>query len=243
MESNVNKMWSSKAPKYIHIKEEIQRKILSKEWPDGSQIPVEAEFCEIYGVSRITVRKALEELQAAGYLEKLQGKGTFVRCKPVEQRLYKFYSFGDELRKKGHQETAELLGFSRMRADGKIAAELGIQDGETVWCITRLRKIETGPYAIEQSYIPSRLVPDLSPEHINANGLYRSLAELGVQVDSARETFRAINLNKDQSKWLGVRIDSAAISLTRTAYSGSLIAEYCVSVVRGDFFSYSVELN
>lgn len=95
MVSKPNKAWSARAPKYIQIKEEILRKILSKEWPDGSQIPVEAEFCEIYGASRITVRKALEELQAAGYLEKQQGRGTFVRCKPVEQRLYKFYSFSE----------------------------------------------------------------------------------------------------------------------------------------------------
>ena len=62
-------------------------------------------------------------------------------------------------------------------------------------------------------------------------------------MDSARETFKAINVNKEQSDLLNVRIDAAAIGLTRTTYSGAVIVEYCVSVVRGDFFSYSVELK
>ena len=62
-------------------------------------------------------------------------------------------------------------------------------------------------------------------------------------VDSARETFKAINVNKEQSNLLDVRIDAAAIALTRTAYSGSQIVEYCVCVVRGDFFRFSVELK
>lgn len=243
MDSISNKSSSIRAPKYIQIKEEIQRKILSKEWPDGSQIPIESEFCEMYGVSRITVRKALEELQAAGYLEKQQGKGTFVRCKPVEQRLYKFYSFSEELRSKGHVERAFVREFSRIQADEELAKKLSIRPGAMVYRVLRLRETETGPYAIEKSYIPAFLVPELSPEQINHEGLYRTLAMLGIQVDSARETFKAINLNKDQSKWLSVRIDAAAISLTRTAYSGPMVAEYCVSIIRGDFFSYSVELN
>lgn len=243
MVSKPNKAWSAGAPKYIQIKEEILRKILSKEWPDGSQIPVEAEFCEMYGASRITVRKALEELQAAGYLEKQQGRGTFVRCKPVEQRLYKFYSFSEELRKKGHLEQAIVKEFSRIQADEALAEKLSIQPGEMVYRVLRLRRIETGPYAIEKSYIPAFLVPELSPEQISREGLYGTLAMLGIHVDAARETFKAINLNKEQSEWLNVRIDASAIRLTRTAYSGTLAAEYCISIVRGDFFSYSVELN
>ena len=56
----------SRAPKYVQIKEAIRKKIVSKEWVEGCRIPVEAEFCEMYGVSRITIRKALEELQNEG---------------------------------------------------------------------------------------------------------------------------------------------------------------------------------
>ncbi len=231
------------APKYVQVKEEIRRKILSKEWADGCRIPVEAEFCDMFGVSRITVRKALEELQNDGYLVKVQGKGTFVQDQMVEQRLSKFYSFSEELRKRGMKEQASVRGLSSIQAGEDLAAKLQVVVGETVWEISRIRSTERGPYAIETSYIPLRFAPDISGEMIGSNGLYKTLEQHGVLVNSARETFRAINVNKEQSKLLNVRADAAAIALTRTAYSGVTVVEYCVSVVRGDFFSYSVELT
>lgn len=229
--------------KYCFIREEIQRKILSREWPDGAQIPAEAEFCEMYGVSRITVRRALEELQTAGYLEKIQGKGTFVRCKPMEQRLSKFYSFSEELRKRGLMEEAIVLEMTRIPASQEIANHLQIIVGAPVFRIVRIRKTEIGPYALEKSYIPAEYAPGLTAELINSNGLYKTLASFGVHVDSATETLRAINVNGEQSKQLNIRIDAAAIALTRTAFCGATVAEYCISIIRGDFFSYSVELK
>lgn len=229
--------------KYHFIREEIQRKILSKEWPDGARIPAEAEFCEIYGVSRITVRRALEDLQNAGYLEKIQGKGTFVRCKPMEQRLSKFYSFSEELRKRGLMEEATVLEMTRIPANQELADHLHIVTGKPVFRIVRIRKSEVGPYALEKSYIPAERVPDLTAERINSDGLYKTMASMGFHVDSAKEVLRAVNVTSEQSKLLNVRIDAAAIALTRTAYSGSEVAEYCISIIRGDFFSYSVELK
>ena len=233
----------SRAPKYVQVKEEIRRKILSKEWADGCRIPVEAEFCEMFGVSRITVRKALEELQSEGYLVKIQGKGTFVRNQMLEQHLSKFYSFSEELRKQGMEEEAEVLELTTLDATEEVASYLQLEGGDPVVRVFRVRRTEHGPYAVETSYIPKYLTGDMSKQMINENGLYRTLEKHGVTVNAARETFRAINVNKEQSKLLDVRIDAAAIALTRIAYSGSSVVEYCISIVRGDFFSYSVELT
>ena len=232
-------MTMSHTPKYVQVKEEIRRRIRSKEWTAGCRIPVESEFCEMFGVSRITVRKALEELQMEGYLVKIQGKGTFVR----EQRLCKFYSFSEELRRQGIQEQARVMELSSVSADADLANHLQIVVGEQVHRVYRIRCTEHGPYAVETSYIPVNFAPAISKDMINENGLYKTLEAHGVVVDSARETFKAINVNKEQSDLLNVRIDAAAIGLTRTTYSGAVIVEYCVSVVRGDFFSYSVELK
>ena len=236
-------MTMSHTPKYVQVKEEIRRRIRSKEWTAGCRIPVESEFCEMFGVSRITVRKALEELQMEGYLVKLQSKGTFVREQTVEQRLCKFYSFSEELRRQGIQEQARVMELSSVSADADLANHLQIVVGEQVHRVYRIRCTEHGPYAVETSYIPVNFAPAISKDMINENGLYKTLEAHGVVVDSARETFKAINVNKEQSDLLNVRIDAAAIGLTRTTYSGAVIVEYCVSVVRGDFFSYSVELK
>jgi GntR family transcriptional regulator len=231
------------APKYVQVKEEIRRKILTKEWGDGCRVPVEAEFCEMFGVSRITVRKALEDLQAEGYLVKIQGKGTFVRMKTVEQRLSKFYSFSEELRRQGLNEQAEVIELTVVSADRELAGHLQLEPGSLVQRVYRLRRTEHGPYALETSYIPCGIVGELTADMINEQGLYRSMEQHGVVVNSARETFKAVNVNREQSDLLDVRIDAAAIALTRTAYSGSVVVEYCVSIVRGDFFVYSVDLQ
>ena len=232
-----------RAPKYVLVKEEIKRKILSKEWTNGSRIPVESEFCDMFGVSRITVRKALEELQAEGYLKKIQGKGTFGRSELVEQRLSKFYSFGEELRRKGMAESARILELTQIQADEDLAAHLQIVVGAPVYRIYRVRSTDRGPYALETSFIPRAIAPEITWEMINTNGLYKTLALCGVSVNAARETFHAINLNNEQSKLLNTRIDAAAIALNRTAFSTQTVVEYCESVVRGDFFSYSVDLT
>lgn len=233
----------SHAPKYVQIKEAIRKKIVSKEWADGCRIPVEAEFCEMYGVSRITIRKALEELQNEGYLVKIQGKGTYVQNQTHEQHLSKFYSFREELNKRGMEEEAVVLEVSIVDAAEEIASKLEIEPGQSVFRIHRVRRTEHGPYAIETSYIPYYLCKTITKQKIQEDGLYRTLANSGLTVDSAKETFKAINVNKEQSNLLDVRIDAAAIALTRKAYSGPYVVEYCVCVVRGDFFRFSVELK
>ncbi len=233
----------NQAPKYAQIKEVIRRRILNGEWDEGSRIPVEGEFCEMYGVSRITVRRALEELQAEGYLSKIQGRGTFVRRKVVEQHLSKFYSFSEELQRQGHKERAMVLKFDVVKADAQMAENLRLKPGDQVRRIYRLRSTEHGPYALETSYIPLSIAGELTSEMINEKGLYKSMEQHGVVVDSARETFRAVNVNKEQAKLLEVRNDAAAISLIRTAFSGITVVEYCVSIVRGDFFCYAFDLK
>ena len=230
-------------PKYIQVKDAIKHRILSRDYPAGERIPTESELCEIFGVSRITVRKALEELQGEGYLYKVQGKGTFVSKEQMTQRLSKFYSFSEELKKRGLKEYASVLKLSAVEADAHIAGRLQTLPGEKLWRVYRLRCTDEMPYAIETSYTPVSMMPGLTKELVNKNGLYNTMASFGVNVDSASEHFMAVNLRKDQARLLDVREDAAAIRLVRIAYSGSQAVEYCISIVRGDFFTYSVELT
>ena len=229
-------------PLYLQVKDSIRRKILSKEWKSGSRIPNESDLCDMYSVSRITVRRALESLQSEGYLTKLQGRGTFVNKSAIEQRLSKFYSFSGELNKKNMHEHAEMISFSKVGADQETAENLRCQAGDPVYRIERVRCTEDKPYAVEVSYIPIRFAPGLTEEPIK-NGLYRALNAYGIYPDSATESFSAINVNANTAALLGVRENDAAISLRRTTFSGANLVEYCKSIVRGDFFSYTVELT
>lgn len=228
---------------YYQLKEEVRRKILSKEWTPGSKIPAENEICQLFKVSRTTARKAIDELQAEGYLVKKQGRGTFVQSESIGHKLHKFYTFGEEIKSLGIKESAKVIAFERMRPDGTVCKKLQLELGEEVYWIKRIRYMDERPYTIEQSYIPVKYAPDLTGEMVQNNGLYKSLSVFGVYPNYATETFSAVNLTKEDAIHMEVKANAAAINLARTAYSGSFIVEYCKSVVRGDVFHYTVELK
>lgn len=230
-------------PLYFQLKELLKKRIITKEWKPGSKISTELEICEFYDVSRITVRKALEELQQEGYLEKKQGKGTFVSDQSIEQKLSKFYSFSEELKKKGLIEKTQMAEFDTVTVEEEIAEQLKLAPGEKVHLICRIRVVDNQPYAYERSYIPFTLAPELTAEMVSGQGLYKSLAKFGLMVDNATEKFRAENMDEEIAGYLGVAPGAAAILLQRVACSGTLTVEYCESHVVGDFFSYTVELR
>src|SRR5690554_2418523 len=91
----------SRIPLYYQLLDVIEEKIRNDTWPRGEQIPAERELCEMFGVSRITVRKAIDELTRSGKLTRIQGKGTFVAEQPISQKLGSIYSFSQEMEKQG----------------------------------------------------------------------------------------------------------------------------------------------
>lgn len=228
---------------YYQLKEELRRKILAGEWIEGSKIPSEAEICEMFDVSRITVRKAIEELQDENYLVKKQGKGTFVQSRSIGQKLHKFYSFSEELKQIGIEETAKIVNFDIIVPDASIRNALQLGVDEQVYWIKRVRFMDIKAYTVENSYIPIKLVPGLRSELVQSNGLYSTLKMFGIYVDHATETFGAVLISKEDAKHMEITSNEAGISLSRITYNGSVIVEYCKSVVRGDVFHYTVELR
>lgn len=228
---------------YYQLKEEIRKKILSDEWPQGSKLPTEKEISDSRGVSRITVKRAIDELQSEGYLVKKQGRGTFVQTRSIGQQLHKFYSFSEELNKLGIVETTKLLEFQVIVPGLSIRKELQTEADEKVFWIKRVRYMDEKAYTIENSYIPVRFAPELNRELIQKNGLYKSLQMFNIFPDRAIETFSAVNISKEDAKTMDLPANDAAINLKRITYNGVDIVEFCQSVVRGDVFYYTVELK
>jgi len=230
-------------PLYYQLKEKLLKKIKNEEWKSGQKIPPEAELCELYKLSRITVRKALEELVHNGYLTRFQGKGTFVASASFEQKLSKFYSFSEALLQKGKKESVEMLSFSVENADNAAAKQLSIALNEKIFRIVRLRSVDNTIYVLETSYIPMQLCPSLSKKAIIEKGLYNSMRKLGLNPQRIIEKFRADALHSHEAKQMKLKSGQPVIHLERTTFDGSTIIEYCVSIVRGDFFTYTVELK
>ncbi len=228
---------------YYQLKEEIRRKILSNEWKEGSRLPSEKEICEIFNVSRTTVRKAISELEAENYLVKEQGRGTFVRQRSIAQKLHKFYSFSEELKGLGIKETAKIVVFKKIVPEHPIRKALQLIEEEQVFWIKRVRYMDEKAYTVENSYIPVKYAPDITADLIAQNGLYKTLGLFQLYPEHAVETFSAVNLTKEDAEMMRLKVNDAAIHLTRITYSGVDIIEYCQSVVRGDVFQYTVELK
>jgi len=228
---------------YYQLKEEFIKKIQSNVWPPESRIPPERELCDQYQVSRITVRKALDELEQGGYIYRKQGKGTFVKQKSINQKLSKFYSFSEELRNRGIKEEAHMISFRTTPADDRIAGFLNIPAGAMVYKIKRLRTMDEDPYGVESSYIPVSVVPDLTSNEVESMGLYNSLRKHGVYPSKAVERFKAVTLNSNTARLLKDYQGEAAICLTRMTYSNSLAIEFCESIIHGSKFEYTIELN
>lgn len=235
---------SSPLSLYFQLKESIIANILNNTWPPDSKIPSENELCSMYGVSRVTVRKALDELVQDDYIVRRQGKGTFVKRKALDQHLSKFYSFSEELKKRNLHEIASILSFEVLTAEDRIQAHLHLGTDKRVFRIKRIRSLEEEPYALESSFIPYSLASGLTAEKVGNTGLYNSLREFGLDPVYATETFKAVTLHARTAKLLKAKTGDAGIYLTRNTYMQQRVPiEFCESIILGSVFSYTIELS
>ncbi|WP_346907730.1 GntR family transcriptional regulator [Faecalicatena orotica] len=229
--------------KYSQLYEILLGKITSGIWKPNDKMPTERELCERYNVSRITVRDTLDRLSKDGYIYRKQGKGTFVAVRQIEQKLTKFYTLREEFESKGIEHTNKILSFKTVKALGKVKDNLCLEYEEPVYELIRCLYADKVPYAIEVSYIPSLLYPEMTRELISEKGLYGSMQYFNIIPEHATENLRAVKLSKEDALTLGVKKQDTAIRIERTTYSYDSIIEYTIATIKGNFFYYTVELN
>ncbi|MDR0876784.1 MAG: GntR family transcriptional regulator [Treponema sp.] len=160
-----------------------------------------------------------------------------------EQKLSKFYSFSEALKKKGKNEHVKMLSFDIVKLEAAAAGHFGLDENARFYKITRLRMVDDTAYTVETSLIPHELCPHLTEKNIIEKGLYNSMADDDVVPKRIVEKFRAAAIKPYEAKYMDLKAGTPAIHLERTTYDSSKIIEYCVSIVRGDFFTYTVEMK
>ncbi len=229
---------------YFQLKEILNKKILDNTWLHGEKLPTEQELCEQYEVSRITVRRALAELEREGLIVRKQGLGTFVSMPKIEQNLASFYSFSEEFKKRGFKPRNEVTEFTVEVADAKIRKIFGLGEKQEVYAFTRLRFASDIPIAIESTYLPVHFFRGLKKEALERLPLYQIMnEEFGVIANTAQESFGAIALGREEAAIFGLKVGAPALDLERLAYRGSECVEYTRGVVRGDKFRFRVKLD
>lgn len=231
-------------PLYHQLKEILKEKIESAEWTPGEKIPSENELRNEYEISRNTVKKALEDLVQDGLLERIQGKGTFVSRPKFEQSLTGFYSFSKVMEAKGMNPKDIIMNIETRKAKSSVAKQLQINEGEEVIALRRLRMANKEPIILETSFIPKKLVPELSRDKLETYSLYDLMEkEFGIIVTKAKEIFEPVLVRDYESQYLGVQEGYPALMLDRIARNkeGQPV-EFCRSIVRGDRCRFYTEL-
>ena len=146
--------------RYLAIYQEFKEKIQNGEYKQGEKLKTEKEYQEEYGVSRDTIRKAFSKLENEDYIVKKTAVGTFVKYKKSDYALTTLESFTEQMRKRGIEPSSEFISIElKVLTNGHIVKELELEKREKCYKLTRIRKGNGEPMALEITYIPQKLCP------------------------------------------------------------------------------------
>ncbi|WMJ81776.1 GntR family transcriptional regulator [Clostridium sp. MB40-C1] len=239
---------SKKSPIPLHyqIKEILQEMIENEELKPGDAVPTERELCEIQGVSRMTVNKAMMSLVNEGLLYREQGKGTFVAKPKKSKEILGLKSFTEEMQEKGLKTETKILSFQIKEATKRIKAILEMPNDENkVIEINRLRMSEDEPVAIEAVWIPHNLCKDMDRGTIEGRSLYETFKKkYNYFPEKAKQTIEPIILNEDECKLLNQNENALALMFRRITYiQDEVPIEYTKSIYRSDIYKYELILK
>jgi GntR family transcriptional regulator len=209
----------------------------------GAMLPGERELSVRFGVSRATVRKALEELMARRVVERRHGAGTFVRRPAVAQPLMAT-SFGDDMRRRGLTPSSRLLWWDTVVADTELAAHLELPGGATVLRVCRVRLADDEPMTLETLHAPADRVPGLRGEDLEGTASYYDIlaSRFERRIRAGTQSVAPVVLGPDEAGLLGVRPGAAALRFVRTSRDQhGEVVERVESVARGD--RYLIEMD
>lgn len=209
----------------------------------GQAIPSERELMATYGVSRATVRKAIDGLVADGLLQRTHGLGTFAVRPRLETRLH-LASFSQDMRRRGRTPSTRLVSLGLGEPPAEAASALGLKPGETAWRVIRIRLADDEPIAHEDGWYPAHLLPGLDREDIAGGSLYEILGHAyGLWVDRAEQTLWGEAADVDLARQLAAPLGIPLLVFRRISTAGGRPIEYVVSRYRGDRYQVHMELG
>lgn len=231
-------------PLYYRIREDLRELINSGQVKPGDRLSSERELCKQYGVSSITVKRAVLDLVRDGLLYRVPGKGTFVSQAKMERDLSRLTSFTEEMLHHGLKPNSRVLEARVLPASGSVAKNLDLSPGEKVIALERVRFANSEPLMLEKTFLPHRLFPDLLSEDLTTQSLYHFItAKYGVSLARARETLEPVIINDKEAHNLAVETGSPGLLLELIAYDeAGQPVEFTKAIVRGDRCKYYIEM-
>lgn len=233
---------SAKQPLYDQLVDILTEKI-ENECSVGDMLPSERELSERYGLSRTTVRLALQELERLGLVVRQHGRGTFVSDRSAKtMNLSQTYSFTEQMRSMGRDPVTTILEFSELEADKYLSEHMNVHLGERLYKLKRLRSADGMPMMVERTYLPARKFLTLKRSALDKKPLYDIVeSDFRERISVAEEEFFASIARSADARLLDISEGSPVLDLIRTTYNvHNEIVEFTLSVARADQFKYKV---
>ena len=209
----------------------------------GRPIPAERHLAVDLGVSRLTVRAALDELVRDGYLDRRHGSGTYVTEPKIAQPLT-LTSFSDDMRRRGMTPGSRTLELTTTLAGARLAHRLAVSPEARLIRVKRHRLADSMPMAMEVLHVPESLVPGLTRADFEDHSFYELLRErYGITIASGTQSIEPTVTNEEESEVLGVALHTPAFLFERTTVTESgRIVEFVRSIYRGDRYRLVADL-
>ena len=210
----------------------------------GEAIPSERQLSADLGVSRLTVRAALDELAREGYLVRRRGSGTFVSEPKIAQELT-MTSFTEDMRRRGMQPGSKTLGLEVVPAGARLGRFLHVSPSEPIVVAKRLRLADSESMAIETLHVRDALVPGLSAADLDGKSFYDLLrSRYRIVISGGMQTIEPTVTNEEESDALGIPLHSPAFLFERiTRSERGEIVEFVHSIYRGDRYRLVTDLS
>jgi GntR family transcriptional regulator len=227
-------------PLYRRVHDALRSAIENSLLKPSDALPPERDLAADFGVSRITIRKALDSLVAEGLLTRKQGAGTFVSGR-VEKQFAKLTSFSEDMVSRGRKPRSEWL----LRASGTVTPDesltLGLSPGTPVFRFHRIRFADDQPMAVEYSTIPGFGLPSADAV---VDSLYVALNDAGMRPARALQRLRAVLVHGERAKMLRVEPSAPALYIERRGFlDDGRVIEATQSWYRGDAYDFVAELS
>jgi len=237
-----NKPEKKQLPKYSIIKQYLCKKIESGHWPEHYKVPSENELTKQFNVSRMTARRALQELTEQGVLVRSQGSGTFVATLKSQSSLLEIRNISDEISDRGHQHTAKQLALKSIAVTEKISILFNLKNKEHVYYSEILHYENGSPIQLEQRYVNAALVPEYLFQTFTLITPHEYLSNVAPLTEATHEV-EAILPDEHTSSLLNIENSTACLQVKRRTWSRKGVVSFAILTSPGNKFRLGSHLT
>jgi GntR family transcriptional regulator len=208
---------------YSRIQRDLALAISAGEYAPGTRIPSETSLAKRFGVTRMTVRHAVDGLISEGLVTRRHGSGTYVAQRRQAQRaLNRLTGFTEDMQNQGRSAVTVELNRAESDAPDRILEQLELPQGAGVVVLERLRRVEGVPVAVHRVWLPFSRAPELARRSLNGASLYATLElEHAIRITSARQRITAVAASEREAAMLDVTIGAPLIFAERLTFDAN----------------------